>query len=60
MDKETGLQGISEKNEGLMMKLQSNLSCQREYELEKELKKSKEDVIKLKENLMDQGQNFSM
>ena len=42
------------------MKLQSNLSCQKIYELEKELKKSKEDVSKLKENLMDKGHNFSM
>lgn len=58
MDKETELQGISEENEGLMMKLQSNLSCQREYELEKELKKSKEDVAKLKENLMDKETEF--
>ena len=58
MDKETELQGISEENEGLMMKLQSNLSSQREYELEKELKKSKEDVSKLKENLMDMETQF--
>lgn len=58
MDKETELQGISEENEGLMMKLRSNLSCQREYELEKELKKSKGDVLKLKEDLMDKETQF--
>lgn len=58
MDKETELQGISEENEGLMMKLQNNLSSHREYELEKELKKSKENVARLKEALMDKETEF--
>uniref|UniRef100_A0A5B7BJX0 Putative interactor of constitutive active ROPs 3 isoform X2 n=1 Tax=Davidia involucrata TaxID=16924 RepID=A0A5B7BJX0_DAVIN len=53
MDKETELQGIMEENEGLNMKIEKSLLCQREYEPEKELKKSKEDVEELKANLMD-------
>ncbi|GMP49713.1 hypothetical protein CsSME_00016606 [Camellia sinensis var. sinensis] len=53
MDKETELQGISEENEGLHMKLEKNLPSQREYELEKELKKSKDNIEHLKANLMD-------
>lgn len=53
MDKETELQGISEENEGLNMRLEKTLSYQREYEHEKELKRSKEDVADLKANLMD-------
>lgn len=53
MDKETELQGISEENEGLNLKLEKNLSCQREYELEKELKKLKEHVADMRANLMD-------
>ncbi|KAA8543996.1 hypothetical protein F0562_021827 [Nyssa sinensis] len=53
MDKETELRGIMEEIERLNMKLEKSLSCQREYELEKELKKSKEDVEELKANLMD-------
>ncbi|XP_022756681.1 interactor of constitutive active ROPs 3-like [Durio zibethinus] len=53
MDKETELQCISEENEELQMKLEKNLSCQRESELEKELKVLKEAVVDLKANMMD-------
>jgi chromosome segregation ATPase len=53
MDKETELQGISEENEGLNLKLERNLSCQREYQVEKELKKLNEHVAELRANLMD-------
>lgn len=53
MDKETELQCISEENEGLNLKLQKSLSCQREYELERELKELKEHVADLKAHLMD-------
>ncbi|XVE59760.1 hypothetical protein DITRI_Ditri05aG0073200 [Diplodiscus trichospermus] len=53
MDKETELQGISEENEELHVKLEKNLSCQRESELENELKVLKEAVIDLKANMMD-------
>ncbi|KAF3455055.1 hypothetical protein FNV43_RR05503 [Rhamnella rubrinervis] len=50
---ETELQGIIEENEGLNLKIEKNLSYQREYELENELKKVKEQVADLKANLMD-------
>ncbi|EXB98583.1 hypothetical protein L484_014428 [Morus notabilis] len=53
MDKETELQGITEENEGLNLKLEKNKSGQREYELERELKNLKERVADLKANLMD-------
>ncbi|XP_050141338.1 interactor of constitutive active ROPs 3-like [Malus sylvestris] len=53
MDKETELQGITEENEGLNSKLEKSLSCQREYELEKELKELKGHVTDLKAYLMD-------
>ncbi|XP_062081991.1 interactor of constitutive active ROPs 3 [Humulus lupulus] len=53
MDKETELQGIIEENEGLNLKLEKSLSCQREYKLEKELKDLKEHLADLKANLMD-------
>ncbi|EOY33114.1 ROP interactive partner 5 isoform 2 [Theobroma cacao] len=53
MDKETELQGISEENEELHMKLEKNLSCQRESKLENELKVLKEAVVDLKANMMD-------
>lgn len=53
MDKETELQGIIEENEGLNLKLEKSLSCQREYKLEKELKNLKEHIVDLKANLMD-------
>ncbi|KAK6235366.1 hypothetical protein SCA6_010703 [Theobroma cacao] len=53
MDKETELQGISEENEELHMKLEKHLSCQRESKLENELKVLKEAVVDLKANMMD-------
>ncbi|KAM1754000.1 hypothetical protein ACFX1X_006521 [Malus domestica] len=53
MDKETELQGITEENEGLNSKLDKSLSCQREYELQKELKELKGHVTDLKAHLMD-------
>ncbi|XP_022152869.1 interactor of constitutive active ROPs 3-like [Momordica charantia] len=53
MDKETELQGISEENEQLHTKIQKNLSSQREYELEKEIKELKEHLAELKLNLTD-------
>ncbi|KAJ0084430.1 hypothetical protein Patl1_30776 [Pistacia atlantica] len=53
MDKETELQGISEENEGLHMKLDKNISCQRTSELENDLRKHKQAVADLKANLMD-------
>ncbi|XP_031280723.1 interactor of constitutive active ROPs 3-like isoform X1 [Pistacia vera] len=53
MDKETELQGISEENEGLHMKLDKNVSCQRTSELENDLRKHKQAVADLKANLMD-------
>ncbi|CAL8999414.1 unnamed protein product [Prunus brigantina] len=53
MDKETELQCISEENEGLNSKLEKSLSCQREYELEKELKELKGHVADFRAHLMD-------
>ncbi|XVF04982.1 hypothetical protein REPUB_Repub05bG0130700 [Reevesia pubescens] len=53
MDKETELQGISEENEELHMKLGKNLSCQLESELENDLKVLKEAIVDLKANMMD-------
>ncbi|GLU19046.1 hypothetical protein SLE2022_353150 [Rubroshorea leprosula] len=53
MDKENELQGIVEENEGLHMKLEKNLSSERETELENELKKLNEAVADLKANMMD-------
>ncbi|XP_004294677.1 PREDICTED: interactor of constitutive active ROPs 3-like [Fragaria vesca subsp. vesca] len=53
MDKETELQCISEENEGLNVKLQQSLSCQREYELEKEVKELTKLVSDLKAHVMD-------
>ncbi|CAN6692517.1 unnamed protein product [Malus baccata var. baccata] len=53
MDKETELQGITEENEGLNLKIDKSLSCQREYELNKELKELKGHVTDLKAHLMD-------
>lgn len=53
MDKETELQGITEENEDLNLKLEKNMSGKREYELERELKNLKERVAHLKANLMD-------
>ncbi|XP_021912177.1 interactor of constitutive active ROPs 3 [Carica papaya] len=58
MDKETELQGISEENESLQMKLEKNLACQREVLLENELKKLREAVVDLKANLMDKETEF--
>ncbi|OMO71202.1 putative ATP binding protein [Corchorus capsularis] len=53
MDKETELQGISEENEELHMKIEKTLSRQRELELENELKVLREAVVDLKGNMMD-------
>ncbi|XP_022875087.1 interactor of constitutive active ROPs 3-like [Olea europaea var. sylvestris] len=53
MDKETELQGICDENEQLMVRLETSLQDQREYELEKELQKSKKDLEDLRANLMD-------
>ncbi|KAM7496685.1 hypothetical protein LguiA_021099 [Lonicera macranthoides] len=53
MDKETELQGICEENEDLNSRLGSTSSGQRELELEKELRKTREDIKNLKANMMD-------
>ncbi|KAE8705761.1 Detected protein of confused Function [Hibiscus syriacus] len=53
MDKETELQCISEENNELRMKLEKNMSQQRESELEKELKLLNETTFDLKANMMD-------
>lgn len=53
MDKETELQGISEENEGLHMQLDKNLMCQRESQLNNDLRKLAQAVEDLKANLMD-------
>ncbi|XWS71338.1 hypothetical protein CRYUN_Cryun03dG0129800 [Craigia yunnanensis] len=53
MDKETELQGISEENEELHMKLEKNLSFQRELDLENEIMVLKKAVVDLKANMMD-------
>ncbi|XP_019194903.1 PREDICTED: interactor of constitutive active ROPs 3-like [Ipomoea nil] len=53
MDKETELQGICEENENLASRLENGQSGRREYELEKELQKSKHEIENLKANLMD-------
>ncbi|OAY37937.1 interactor of constitutive active ROPs 3 isoform X2 [Manihot esculenta] len=53
LDKETELQGISEENEGLNMKLKNSLSLQGESQLEIELKKLRNKVSDLKASLMD-------
>ncbi|XP_010666041.2 interactor of constitutive active ROPs 3 isoform X1 [Beta vulgaris subsp. vulgaris] len=53
MDKETELQGISEENESLSMKLEKSQLCQREEEMENELKNMREHVANLRANLMD-------
>ncbi|CAO2814421.1 unnamed protein product [Amaranthus hypochondriacus] len=53
MDKETELQGISEENESLSMKLEKSRASQREEELEDELSKLRVQVADLRANLMD-------
>ncbi|XP_044471459.1 interactor of constitutive active ROPs 3 isoform X2 [Mangifera indica] len=53
MDKETELQGISEENEGLRMKLEKNISSHRESELDNDVRKLKQAVADLKADLMD-------
>ncbi|XP_038894662.1 interactor of constitutive active ROPs 3 [Benincasa hispida] len=58
MDKETELQGISEENEQLQAKIQKNLSSQREYELEREIKELKEHLAELKSNLTDKERDY--
>ncbi|XP_044505001.1 interactor of constitutive active ROPs 3-like isoform X1 [Mangifera indica] len=62
IDKETELQGISEENEDLRMKLKKTISGQGESELDNDFTKLKKAVLDLKANLMDketQLQNFS-
>ncbi|KGN64762.1 interactor of constitutive active ROPs 3 isoform X1 [Cucumis sativus] len=58
MDKETELQGISEENEQLQAKIQKNLSSQREYELEREIKELKEHLVELKSSLTDKERDY--
>lgn len=53
MDKETELQGISDENDSLNLKLEKSLASQREREVENELKKLREHVSDLRSNLMD-------
>ncbi|CAI9770841.1 unnamed protein product [Fraxinus pennsylvanica] len=53
MDKETELQGICDENEQLTIRLETSLPDQREYELEKDLQKSKTDMENLRAYLMD-------
>ncbi|KAE8683662.1 ROP interactive partner 5 isoform 4 [Hibiscus syriacus] len=53
MDKETELQCISEENDELRMKLDKNLSCQRESEIENQVKLLNEAIVDLKANMMD-------
>lgn len=53
MDKETELQGICEENENLALRLENRQSGRREYELEKELQKSRLEIENLRANLMD-------
>ncbi|GLT79319.1 hypothetical protein SLA2020_508110 [Shorea laevis] len=51
MDKETELQGISEENEGLNLKIEKNQPYERESKLEKELKDLEANLAELKMNL---------
>ncbi|GLT92423.1 hypothetical protein SLE2022_102620 [Rubroshorea leprosula] len=51
MDKETELQGISEENEGLNLKIEKNQLYERESKLEKELKELEANLAELKVNL---------
>ncbi|KNA21736.1 hypothetical protein SOVF_040610 isoform A [Spinacia oleracea] len=53
MDKETELQGISDENDSLNLKLEKSLGCQIEQEVDNELKKLREHVSDLRANLMD-------
>ncbi|KAK4785024.1 hypothetical protein SAY86_001713 [Trapa natans] len=53
MDKETELQGIVEENEELSLKLEKNLSNEKESELASELKKLEEEFLDLKASMMD-------
>ncbi|XP_021659451.2 interactor of constitutive active ROPs 3 isoform X3 [Hevea brasiliensis] len=53
MDKETELQGISEENEGLNMKLKNSLSTRGESGLENELKNLRDTVAEMKARLTD-------
>ncbi|KAF8039783.1 hypothetical protein BT93_B2100 [Corymbia citriodora subsp. variegata] len=53
MDKETELQGVLEENEGLSLKLENTLSLQKEFALERELKKLREELSEVKANRMD-------
>ncbi|KAJ6913745.1 interactor of constitutive active ROPs 2 [Populus alba x Populus x berolinensis] len=53
MDKETELQGISEENEGLMLKIKKNQPSEREAELAMGLKNLEHDLAELKASLLD-------
>ncbi|CAK7342952.1 unnamed protein product [Dovyalis caffra] len=53
MDKETELQGISEENEGLTLKIKKNQPSERESELAMELNKLEHDLAELKASLLD-------
>ncbi|KAJ8751460.1 hypothetical protein K2173_016671 [Erythroxylum novogranatense] len=53
MDKETELQGITEENEALNMKLMKSRSYHKESELENDLKKLNENFCCLKASLVD-------
>ncbi|KAJ6316337.1 hypothetical protein OIU78_019593 [Salix suchowensis] len=53
MDKETELQGISEENEGLALKIGKSQPSERESELAMELKKLEHDMEELKASLLD-------
>ncbi|XP_011004177.1 PREDICTED: interactor of constitutive active ROPs 2, chloroplastic-like isoform X2 [Populus euphratica] len=53
MDKETELQGITEENEGLMLKIKKNQTGERESELAMGLKNLEHDLAELKASLLD-------
>jgi chromosome segregation ATPase len=53
MDKETELQGISEENEGLMLKIKKNQPSEREAELAMGMKNLEHDLAELKASLLD-------
>ncbi|RXH80662.1 hypothetical protein DVH24_004576 [Malus domestica] len=53
MDKETEIQIVSKKNDGVALKVEKNLSTEDESELELELKKSETVMVELKASLLD-------